>query len=146
MTHKPPYPPEVFEGILQRLAGGEHLAVICRDDELPCMRTVLRKVRDDPDFGEEYALARTAAAYGFDHQAQELVDSITDRDSANAARAKFEVLRWRAGVHAPRVFGEKLDVEVGVKVDLTSILEKRRQRVLEANASLGINGPEGDVE
>jgi hypothetical protein len=146
MTLKSAYPPEIAERILQRLAAGEHLSVICRDPDLPSMRTVLRWNRDNPDFAEEYQLARTAGAYEYARQAQELIDSITDRDSAIAARAKFEVLRWAAGVHAPRVFGDRLDVDVGVKVDLTSILERRRQNVLEANARLGIAGPEGDIE
>jgi hypothetical protein len=141
-----PYPPEVFEAILQRLADGEHLAAICRDDGLPDRRTVLRKVRDDPDFAEEYQLARTAAAHGFDQQASDLVDSIKDKDSAQAARAKFEILRWRAGVHAPRVFGEKIGVDVGVSVDISSLVERRRQQAIEATQRLGISGPEGDEQ
>lgn len=133
-----PYSDQVRETILNRVADGEFLVAICRDEGMPSARQVQRWINSDEAFAVEYHLSRVVAAHGFAQQAQELVDSIVDRDTAIAARAKFEVLRWAAGTHAPRVYGEKLDLALDVKVDVVGILERRRQAVLDANARAGV--------
>lgn len=102
------YTPELAEALFQRLEDGESLAAICRDPAMPTKRTILRWVQNREGFAEEYHLARWAAAETFDDEARELVAGIKNREDAIAARAKFEILRWRAGVHAPRIFGEKI--------------------------------------
>ncbi|MEO8455259.1 MAG: hypothetical protein ABI454_08865 [Sphingomicrobium sp.] len=144
MARPSDYTPDLAEVICSRLENGESLKSICEDAAMPHKRSVLRWVKSHEDFAEEYHLARWAAAEVFDDEARQLISGIKDRETAIAARAKFEILRWRAGVHAPRVYGERLDVGVGVTVDLTSLLDRRRQRVLEANERLGIAG--GDEE
>jgi len=135
MARPTAYTPELAEAIFTRLEAGESLRSICDDPQMPGKRTVLRWVKQRDDFAEEYHLARWAAAEVFDDEAKTLIAGITDKDSAVAARAKFEILRWRAGVHAPRVFGDRIDLNVDASIDLASLIDRGRQRVLEGRES-----------
>jgi hypothetical protein len=130
------------ETICERLASGETLVSICRSDGLPTTRTFLRWADDDDSVAEEYrcALAARAEWYAAEHERIRL--TAVDRETAAAARVQLTALEWQLQRMAPKRYGDRLDVEVGVKVDLGSVLERRRQRVIEANARLGIAGPD----
>lgn len=61
--------------ICGRLAEGETLRGICRDDAMPDQTTVFRWLRTDEDFRKQYALAREAQA---DAWADEIIDIADD--------------------------------------------------------------------
>ncbi|MFX8836770.1 hypothetical protein ABTM80_19580, partial [Acinetobacter baumannii] len=44
--------------ICERIAGGESLRAICRDDGFPARATVFRWLAEHPTFAEHYARAR----------------------------------------------------------------------------------------
>lgn len=54
------YTPEIVRAICERLAGGEPLAQICRDDGMPCVTTVWNWEKADPRLAESIARAREA--------------------------------------------------------------------------------------
>lgn len=54
------YNPDTVEAICTRLAEGEPLAVICRDEEMPGLRTVYDWAEADPDVSARIARAREA--------------------------------------------------------------------------------------
>lgn len=57
------YTPELADELLRRLASGEPLAQICRDDRMPAVSTVNEWKTTYPDFGERFGKARDE---GFD--------------------------------------------------------------------------------
>ena len=57
------YTPELTNRICERLAGGESLRAVCRDETMPDRATVLRWLGDDKaEFRDQYARAREAQA------------------------------------------------------------------------------------
>lgn len=133
---------KTVESICERLAGGESLAAICRDAGMPTTRTFLRWADQDEMIADEYGRALAARAEWFTAEHDRIRVTAVDRESAAAARVQLTALEWQMSKMAPKRYGDRIDVEVGVKVDLTSILDRRRQRVLEANERLGIAGPD----
>lgn len=113
--------------ICQRIAEGESLRAICCDEgrpkELPCFSTAWRWMREDDGFAELYNQARTFQA---DHMADEIVaiaDSVTDcTDSATvqAARLRVDARKWVASKLRPQRWGDRQQIEMSGKLDLTN--------------------------
>jgi hypothetical protein len=116
------YSKAIAERILERIAEGESIVQICRDDDMPGLRTVMRWAAEHEVFGTGYAQAREA-------QAEVMDDKIlTAAEGANtdpqAARVKVEAYKWRAAKLAPKRYGDKLDLTSGnepVKLDETAV-------------------------
>ena len=134
---------ETVEKICERLADGEALAAICRDHSMPAVRTFLRWADEDDEIAAEYSRALAARAEWFTAEHDRIRLTAVDRETAAAARVQLTALEWQMSKMAPKRYGERLDVGVGVQIDLTSLLDRRRQRVLEANERLSL-GNDGD--
>lgn len=117
------FTPEVGEVILERLANGESLVAICRDDDMPSVRSVLRWVGDDADFGTEYARAREAQAEFMDDK----ITTAADMAGADpqAARVKIDAYKWRAAKLAPKKYGDATTIKHadadGDKIDMDDV-------------------------
>lgn len=116
--------------IIQRLSKGEPLAVICRDDWLPCDDTIRNWADNNPEFARDIARARET---GFDQIA---LDALAIADAPNitinpdtkepeqrdAARDRLRVetrlkllAKWD-----PKRYGDKQQVEHSGAIDMRS--------------------------
>src|SRR4051812_35000371 len=102
--------PELGQAILDRLAQGESLTEICRGKAMPHRVTVLRWMEKDPAFRNAYAHARELCG---DAAAERAVREglAATPENAQAARVRFDALRWWASKLAPKVYGEKIQNE-----------------------------------
>lgn len=106
------YSQEVADRIVEGIAQGDSLVTILKSDEkLPSYPTVMRWLRERPEFQALYARAREDQA---DHDAdkiREVVDQvIAGTLDPNAARVAMDGLKWNAGKRKPKVYGEKLAI------------------------------------
>lgn len=121
------YSEEVAAEILQRLADGETLRAICRDDHMPPESTVRGWAMDDQGgFAAQYTRAREI---GYHSMADELVeiadDGRNDWMKRNAdgdeewhangehlqrSRLRADTRKWLLSKALPKVYGEKLAV------------------------------------
>lgn len=102
------YTAELADAILDRLAKGETLRAICRDEGMPPAPTVLEWVKDNREgFAEQYARAREAGAYAM---ADELLEIASGKGDVQRDRLHVDTLKWTLSKILPRVFGDKLDV------------------------------------
>lgn len=69
------YTEELAESICLRLAEGESLRSVCRDDGMPCKKTVLRWISRIPEFRAQYVHAKEEGAEAI---AEELFDIADD--------------------------------------------------------------------
>jgi hypothetical protein len=134
------YTPELAELICARIEAGEPLAAICRDADMPGVRTVLRWADENEGFATEYARARDAQGEHLDAEIDRIAATAKDKDSAAAARVQINALIWRASKQNPRRYGERVDLNVEHSFDLAAVLDQRRQRVIDGNERLGITG------
>lgn len=155
---------KVARTICERIADGESLRSICRDDAMPDKSTVFRWLDEKPEFRDQYARAREEQA---DTLADEIV-TIADEectmvraakhptaakddeaelevvfDSTAVARNKLRVdaRKWVAAKLKPRVYGNA----VTVKGDPHNPLQVRRAQDLSDDelAALAVGASNG---
>lgn len=103
------YTEEIAAVICERIAEGESLRSICRDETMPPQRTVFDWLASNEEFSQQYARAREAQA---DCYADEIV-SISDKGSGDAQRDRLRVdaRKWVASKLKPRKYGDRVIAE-----------------------------------
>ena len=104
--------PELEQQILNRLAGGESLLRICRDDNMPNRATVMAWVAGDSDFATQYWQAHQ-------YNAMFLVETMLDvaeggelsTGDMERDKLKVNVLKWMASKYNRTAFGDQVDVK-----------------------------------
>lgn len=103
----------VADEICERIARGESLRKICgpdRDDYLPGQTTVYRWLDENDAFAQQYARARQLYAHSVFDETRQIADLATP-DTVQVARLQIDTLKWQAGKLAPKVYGDRLNVE-----------------------------------
>ncbi len=119
------YTPEIAETIFERLAQGDSLRRICRDESLPHESTVRQWARNDKDFYTQYATARDI---GLDAMADELLDISDDgtndtyaddegnervnTDVIQRSRLRVDTRKWYLSKLAPKRYGDRASLEL----------------------------------
>ena len=98
------YSLETASAICARLADGESLTAICRDEGMPHRATVFRWLEAHPDFRDNYVRARERQAHVMAEMAVEDAVKATD---AQLGRLAYDARKWFAGRLLPKVYGEK---------------------------------------
>ena len=117
------YDPVLAEEILERLADGDSLASICRDEGMPDERSVRRWARNHGEFGDQYAIARRL---GYEKRADELLEiaddasadwietenghRILDNVHVHRARLMIDTRKWLLSKMLPKVYGDHVTV------------------------------------
>jgi len=92
--------------ICERLAAGETLRAICRDDDMPSPQAVLRWIPKNEGFSEQYARAREA---GYALMADQLTE-IADNDGDPARdRLRVDTRKWLLSKALPKIYGDKVE-------------------------------------
>lgn len=131
---------DVADRICARIASGESVRSIVKDETMPCSATVYKWLREVPAFAEQYARSREDQA---DCLAEEMLDvarqapervtvTIGDEatkeqiDSGDVAhrRLQIDTLKWRAGKLRPKVYGDKIQQEITGTLSLEQILSQ----------------------
>ena len=119
--------------IFERIAKGQAIRNICKDDWLPTWPTVNKRLAADPDFVARYARAREDQADTIFEECLTIADSqegdviLVDgveqinHDVIGRAKLRIDTRKWMAAKLRPKVYGDKL--ELGGNVGLTVILE-----------------------
>lgn len=117
-----------------RLAGGESLRHICRDDHMPIHTTVLGwAFNDNLGFYDHYAQARQMQA---EYWADEIVDisddgsndwyekerkdgtviKLPDQEYINRSKLRVDTRKWLMSKLYPKRWGDKIDIDAKVMV------------------------------
>jgi len=131
------YSPEIAETICKRLAEGESLRAVCRDNEMPSEVTVRRWVLDDHEgFSAQYTRAREAQAHAIADELLEISDDGSndwmernDKDNpgwqlngehVQRSKLRADTRKWLLAKMLPKVYGERLEVEATVRKTVSS--------------------------
>ena len=124
---------DIQERLVAEIQTGRSLRQVCADDGMPDIRTVTRWLVSDAAFAHKYARARMAQAdVLFDRmEAVEEAVSAGTMDS-HAARVVLDSMRWRASKLAPKVYGDRLDVNVSdTRISITGALAAAQSRLVD---------------
>jgi len=130
------YTSELGTEICRRLAEGESLNAICKDERMPARSTAVRWVIDDAggEFSDKYARARAAQAELMSEEMLEIADEkahdlttdaqgneTVDQEVLQRSRLRVDTRKWIMSRMAPRRWGDRQQVEHsgGVNVNLS---------------------------
>jgi hypothetical protein len=118
------YSPKIASRILERIAAGESLRSICKENSMPSFQSVLAWASDDKDgFRDKYTLAMDVRAQGLFDEMLEISDSAlpaatgapgTGEAGARVAAIKLKVdtLKWILAKMQPKRYGDKITQEI----------------------------------
>lgn len=134
---------ELATRICERLAAGETLRAICRDEDMPGIQTVLDWTHGNDAFSGQYARAREV---GYQLMADELleiaddgrndtylIDEETgakgvDHDVIARSRLRVDTRKWLLSKALPKIYGDKQTIDVGGTDDLLAALKAAGER------------------
>jgi hypothetical protein len=133
------YSEELAARICERLAAGETLRSICRDEEMPSEPTVRRWALDtESPFSAQYAKAREI---GYGCMADELLEiaddgtndttksktgeEIMDAEWLARSRLRVDTRKWLLSKALPKVYGDRQthEVELSANAKLLALIE-----------------------
>jgi hypothetical protein len=126
----------VADEICERIAKGETLSAICKDEHLPAKSTVATWAADNREgFAEQYARARERL---LEHWADEIVDiaddasrdtiinergkEVADSEWINRSRLRVDTRKWLLSKLRPDKYGEKLELSGDPKKPLVPVI------------------------
>jgi hypothetical protein len=99
--------------ICRRLADGETLRAICRDDGMPSEQNVRTWAFENEAFAPRYARARELGYQTMADDILEISDNPeTDPAAINRDRLKVDARKWLLAKALPKVYGDKVTAEV----------------------------------
>jgi hypothetical protein len=115
------YTRALADEICDRLASGEPLNVICRDEHMPPEKTVRKWAETRPEFGSMYTRARD---FGYDSVAEGILelgalkeavsgpDGYVDNGEIQRLRLLSENRKWLLSKMRPKQYGDKVTQEI----------------------------------
>ncbi|WP_315928880.1 terminase small subunit protein [Mesorhizobium sp. SP-1A] len=135
---------EIADTICERLAEGESLRSICRDEGMPSTSSVCRWLAAREGFREQYARARELQADALFDEAQDIANTlvegvktkvtsdgkteVTRGDMIEHRRLQVDVRKWMVGKLAPKKYGDKLALTDADGRPLTVNVVQRAER------------------
>lgn len=120
------YTPELGDEICARLAAGESLRQICRDDSMPDESAVRGWALNlEHPFSPLYTRAREIGYHGMADEVLEIADDgrndtltdedgneITNQDVIQRSRLRVDTRKWILAKMLPKIYGDKITQEV----------------------------------
>lgn len=122
------YSLELAALICDRIASGESLRQVCRDESMPCTSTVLKWAREIEEFSQHYAKAREAL---LEHWAEEITEIADDGSNdwmqnadpenpgyrlngehINRSRLRVDTRKWLLSKLAAKRYGDRVAAEI----------------------------------
>tara|TARA_Y100001949_G_scaffold176236_1_gene188543 strand:- start:44850 stop:45308 length:459 start_codon:yes stop_codon:yes gene_type:complete len=148
MARPSDYTSELAEAICLRLAEGESLRSICRDDAMPDKATVLRWIARHDLFRDQYVRAKEQGAEALAEEMFEIADDgsndwMEQLDNEGAAvgyklngehvqrsKLRIDTRKWYLSKILPKKYGDRIqqDVTVDVKDGLAEKMAAARER------------------
>lgn len=123
------YSEELADEICERIADGESLRSVCRDDDMPAKTTVFRWLATNDRFQDHYIKAKQAYAEGMADEMLDIADDGTNdwmekhsdegenigwRENGEAIRRsalRIDTRKWVAARLLPKKYGDKVQTE-----------------------------------
>lgn len=102
------YSTELALTICKRIAEGESVRSISRDENMPNASTIHSWVLDNDEFSKQYARAKDIGAEVEFDEMREIADTEED---VNRARLKIDTIKWGLSKKIPKKYGDKQNID-----------------------------------
>jgi hypothetical protein len=119
---------EIFDEICVRIAEGESLRKICKDEKMPALVNVWRWLNDNEALSKQYARAREEQAETFVDEILDIADykkddtyldedgkEIINQEVIARSRLRVDARKWVASKLKPKKFGDYTKVQAEIK-------------------------------
>lgn len=148
------YTPEIAQAVCLRLAEGESLRSICRDEGMPPKGTILRWIGIHAEFRDQYAQAKFDGAEALAEEMFEIADDgsndwmeLTDKDDnpygykANGehiqrSKLRIDTRKWYLSKIMPKKYGDKIQTEHSGSLNLTTLSDEELDRAIAEAAAI----------
>ena len=110
---------ELAKDICARIAEGESVRSIARDNEMPTASTIFKWRLDIDTFSEQYDNAKDI---GLEVRAEEIEEIAEEHKDVQRAKLIIDTKKWNMSKLKPKRFGDKMDVTSDGKALPTPIL------------------------
>ena len=149
------YSQRLVSDICTKLAEGKSLRSICIAENMPVMSAVFRWLTQYPDFKEHYIRAREAQADAIADEILDIADDgsndwmertgldqepawVQNGEAIRRSQVRIDARKWLAGKMAPKVYGDKTQIDANVTMSWASIVEEvAAKRLAEAKTIEG---------
>ena len=123
----------MVENLLVQIESGKSMREVCRMDGMPNHGTVIRWMRDDAQLATKYARARMNQADVLFDRMEEVEENVANGSmDSHAARVVLDSMRWRASKLAPKVYGDRLEVQVSdTRISISGALAAAQLRLVD---------------
>ena len=139
MARPTDYNEETASIICGRMADGESVRSICRDESMPALSTVFLWVTKHPKFSEQYKLAMASRADAMFEEMLDIADDgqndwmeIQDKDGDNIgwkmngehvqrSRLRIDTRKWALSKMLPKKYGDKPETGADDQPDVTPV-------------------------
>lgn len=104
------YTEELAKEICSRIAEGESVRQIAKDNKMPNASTIHAWVLNNDEFSKQYAQAKEIGAEIVADEIEELAETIED---VQRAKLIIDTKKWNLSKKLPKRFGDKLDMTSG---------------------------------
>ena len=135
------YTQELADIVCERLANGESMRSVARDDSMPAMSTLFKWLRDIKAFSEQYTRAKEESANALFEDLLDIADNSTndymtrqsksgeDYESVNPeaiarSRLRVDTRKWALSKLMPKKYGERIAVAGEPENPLTMIIKE----------------------
>lgn len=131
------YTLDLADSICERLASGESMRSVSRDDSMPVMSTMFKWIREHEEFSNQYAKAKEESADALTEDMMDIADDgsndwmeLNDPDNpgyrANGeaiqrSKLRVDVRKWAASKLKPKKYGDKQQIEHSGSIDLDKL-------------------------
>lgn len=115
---------QVRDTILVRMAEGQSLRSICRDEGMPSIWQVMRELRADEAFAQQYARAMLDRADAKFEELDAVSDDAVASDSAvrvAGLRLKADNIKWQLARMNAKKYGDVANVNLGGTVNVRPV-------------------------
>lgn len=107
------YLPEVADDICALIADGESLRSVCKRKGMPNTTKVMRWLRENPDFREQYAKAMESRADAVFEELFDIADDVAEEAAAiSKAKLRIDTRKWALSRMSPKKYGDKITTEL----------------------------------
>ena len=144
------YNEELADIICERLASGESMRSISRDEGMPASSTMFKWLRIHPVFTEQYTRAKEESADALVEEMLDIADDGTNdwmekhgKDGENVgwqvngesvarSRVRVETRKWISSKLKPKKYGDKITTEHTGGITLTDVSDEELDRKLQS--------------
>lgn len=146
MARPSDYSPELAELICLRLAEGDSLRTICRDEDMPSKQAVLRWLAKHEEFRAQYARAKHEGAEALAEELFDIADDASNDwmerldaegqgigwqlngDHVRRSQLRIDVRKWYLSKIMPKKYGDKQQLEHSGHVSHSDLSDEELER------------------